>query len=137
MVETAADEELQWLFSVTSCVVPSLNVPVAVNCCDPPTASVGAKGVIAIETNVPVPTVSVVVPLTPPLDAVIVTVPLFLPSALPKRRTETTLGFDDFHEIPLRFVDMLPSLNVPVAVRLTDVPWKILAFAGMIVIETR
>lgn len=118
-------------------MVPSLNVPVAVNCWVPPTASVGAKGVIAIETNVPVPTVRVVVPLTPELEAVIVTTPLFFPSARPKRRTDTTLGFEDFHEIPLRFVDMLPSLNVPVAVSFTDVPWKIRASAGIIVIETR
>src|ERR1700690_2098596 len=37
---------------VTSCVPPSLNVPVAVNCCVPPAASVASAGVTAIDCNV-------------------------------------------------------------------------------------
>jgi hypothetical protein len=62
-----------------SCVLLSLNVPVAVNCCIVPAAAVGAAGVIVSDTNVPVPTVNVVLPLTPEDEAVIVTVPPFLP----------------------------------------------------------
>src|SRR5690348_16758012 len=61
-VATLAEEELQWVVNVMSCVVPSLKLPVAANCCVPPTEMVGLPGVIASETNVPVPTVSVVVP---------------------------------------------------------------------------
>lgn len=97
----------------------------------------GATGVMAIDTNVPVPIVRVVVPLTPEEDAVIVTVPPFLPCAIPVERIEARLGFDDFHEIPLRFVATLPSLKVPVAVNLIRVPFAILGVAGAIVSETR
>jgi hypothetical protein len=32
MVATLADDELQWVFNVMSCELPSLKVPVAVNC---------------------------------------------------------------------------------------------------------
>ena len=87
MVATPAEDELQWVVSVMSCVVPSLNDPVAVNCCWLPVATDGLAGVIAIDTSVPVPTVSVVVPLTPEAVAEIVTVPLFLPWANPDPRT--------------------------------------------------
>lgn len=43
----------------------------------------------------------------------------------------------DFQESPLRFVATLPSLKVPLAVNLIDVPLEILGFAGLMVIETR
>jgi hypothetical protein len=46
-------------------------------------------------------------------------------------------GFDDFQLNPLRFVAVLPSLKVPVAVNCSDVPFAILALAGLIAIETR
>ena len=62
-----------------SCVVLSLKVPVAVNCCGPPSDTDGFAGVMAIETKVPLLMVSVVVPLTPDADAEIVTEPLRLP----------------------------------------------------------
>jgi len=62
-----------------SCVLASLKVPVAVNCCVPPAAAVGFAGVTTSETSVPVPTVRVVVPVTPDAVAEIVTDPPFLP----------------------------------------------------------
>ena len=43
---------------------------------------------------------------------------------------------EDFQLSPLRFEPVLPSLNLPVAVNLIDVPWLILGFAGLMVIET-
>lgn len=79
MVATLDDDELQWLFSVMSCELASLNVPVATNCCVLPTLHVTVAGEIASDTSVPVPTVSVVVPVTPEADAVIVTDPPFFP----------------------------------------------------------
>jgi hypothetical protein len=51
---------------------------------------------------VPVPTVKPVVPFTPEADAVIVTVPPFLPWAIPVERTEAVFGFDDFQLTPAR-----------------------------------
>ena len=137
IVATEADEELQWLFRLMSCVLASLNVPVATKSCAVPTVHVGAAGVSANETRVPVPTVSVVLPLTPDAEAVIVTVPFLLPCAIPDARTEAKLGLDDFHETPLRLVATLPSLNVPVAVNLIDVPFSMRGFAGETAIETR
>jgi hypothetical protein len=137
IVATLAEDELQWLFSVMSCVLPSLKVPVAVNCCVPPAVAVGAVGVTASETSVPVPIVKVVVPVTPDADAEMVTVPPFFPCAIPVERIDAILGFDDFHEIPLRLVATLPSLNVPVAVSLIDVPFEIRGLTGLMAIETK
>jgi hypothetical protein len=79
IVATLAEDELQWVVMVISCVVPSLNDPVAVNCCVPPSVTEEFAGVIAIDVNVPEPTVSVVLPVTPDAVAEIVTVPLFFP----------------------------------------------------------
>jgi len=120
-----------------SCVLPSLNVPVAVNCRVVPAEAVGATGVKARETSVPVPTVSIVFPETPEADAVMVAVPPFLPWTSPEPRTEATLGLDDFHETPLKFVAVLPSENVPVALNLREVPRAIRGFGGFTLIETR
>jgi hypothetical protein len=135
-VATLALDELQWLFSVMSCVLPSLNVPVAVNCCFAPAVAVGARGVMATDTKVPLPIVSAVVPVTPDEEAEIVTVPVLLPLAIPFERIEARFGFDDFHVIPLRFEATLPSLKVPLAVNLIAVFFEIRGFAGKIVIET-
>jgi hypothetical protein len=137
MVATAADDELQWLFSVMSCVPPSLKVPVAVNCCVLPAATVGALGVTASVTKVPVPIVRTVLPVTPDAEADIVAVPLFLPCAMPVDLIEAIFGFDDFHETPARLEATLPSLNVPVALNFIDVPFSIRGFAGFTVMETK
>ena len=92
---------------------------------------------MAMDCNVPVPTVRVVVPFTPEADAEIVTEPPFLPKATPLPRTDAMLGFDDFQETPARFVATLPSLKVPLAVNLISVRAAIRGFAGLTVIETR
>jgi len=136
IVATEADEELQWLFRVMSCVVASLNVPVAVNCCVLPTVAVGEAGVTKSDTSVPVPTVRVVVPVTPEEDAEMVTDPPFFPSAIPELRIDARFGLEDFHVIPVRLVPVLPSLKAPIAVSLIDVPFAILGFAGVMLIET-
>ena len=41
-----------------------------------------------------------------------------------------------FQVRPLRLVEVLPSLNVPVAVNWIDVPFSIRALLGLMVIET-
>jgi hypothetical protein len=62
----------------------SLNVPVAVNCCVPPTATLAGFGVTAIDTSVGAVTVSCAVPEMVPDFAVIVTgPPAFTPVARP------------------------------------------------------
>ena len=60
MVATGAEDELQWLFKVMSCVLASLSVPVATKGCVPPAFAVTVAGVTASDTSVPVPTVNVV-----------------------------------------------------------------------------
>ena len=97
----------------------------------------GLAGVTTIDTSVPVPTVRVVVPDIPKALAVIETLPLFLPCAMPVARTEAMFGCCDFQETPLRFVATLPSLNVPVAVNLIKVPALMRGLAGDTVIDTR
>src|SRR5208282_6636110 len=58
-------DELHIAVLVRFCVLPSLYVPVAVNCCVVPAAIEGFAGVTAIETSVGAVTVSVVEPLMP------------------------------------------------------------------------
>lgn len=125
------------MFSVTSCVLESLNVPVAVNCCVLPSATFGADGVIAIEDSVALLTVSVVVPVTPEALAEMVTEPNFLPLATPVERTLAMFGWFDFHVKPLRFVATLESLNVPLAVNLISVCRWMVGLAGLMVMLTR
>ena len=79
MVATVEDDELQWVLNVMSCVVASLKVPIAANCCVLPMVTDGLAGVIATESRVPVPTTRVAAPVMPELVAEIVTVPAFLP----------------------------------------------------------
>ena len=90
-----------------------------------------------IAVNVPVPIVSVVFPLSPEELAVIVTVPLFLACAIPDARIAAIFGFDDFQDTPVRFVAVLPSLNVPVAVNFSCVPVLTRGLTGVTAIETR
>src|SRR5580698_6374927 len=51
MVAMVRSLELQVEELVTSCVVPSENVPVAVNCCVVPEARIGPAGVTVMETR--------------------------------------------------------------------------------------
>src|SRR5208282_3336857 len=65
IVATAAVDELHIAVLVRFCVLPSLYVPVAVNCWVVPAEAEGFAGVTAIETSVGAVTVSVVEPLIP------------------------------------------------------------------------
>jgi hypothetical protein len=65
-VATAAAEELHVAVLVRFCVLPSVYVPVAVNCCVLPLTTDGFTGVTAIDTSVAAVTVSVVLPETVP-----------------------------------------------------------------------
>lgn len=116
IVATEACDELQWALLVMSWCVPSLYAPVAVNCCGAPRATLGLTGVMAIEFSVPLPTVNVVVPFTPPEEAVMVAVPLFLPNTRPPPRMDAIRGGDAVQTRPARLLPVLLSLKVPTAV---------------------
>ena len=66
IVATAALEEDQVTELVRFCVLPSVKVPVAVNCSVSPRAIEGFAGVTAIELNAALLTMIVVVPLIEP-----------------------------------------------------------------------
>src|SRR5438034_7694532 len=68
MVATDVLEEVQPTERVRTCVLPSLKVPVAVNCCVVPLAIDGFAGVTTIDDSTAV-TVNVVEPMTGPKAA--------------------------------------------------------------------
>ena len=82
-VATDVLDELQMTWAVISWVVPSENVPVAVNCWVAPPAMLGSVGVTATEDRVPEVTVRVVLPEIVPEVAVMVAVPAAMPVARP------------------------------------------------------
>ena len=108
--------EDQVTLEVRFCVVPSLNVPVAVNCCVAPLAIDGFAGVTAIDCSVAAVTVSAVEPLIDDDVAVIVDVPTPAPVARPAAVIVATGVVPELHVTVLVRFCVVPSLNVPVAV---------------------
>ena len=76
MIATVADDEAHVTTDVRSCVLPSVYVPVAVNCWLSPTGMAGACGLIAIDTSTAGFTVSTADVLTPPELIPIAVVPV-------------------------------------------------------------
>lgn len=137
-VETVSDDHVAVL--VISCVLPSVNVPVAVNCSLVPSAIDGVAGVTANDTSPAVLTVSVVDPLTEPEVAVIVAVPS--PTLLPKPCVGAalpivaTVAVSELHCTVLVIFCVLPSVYVPVAVNCSFVPSGMVGIAGVTAIDT-
>jgi hypothetical protein len=75
MVATVCVPELHSTVPVMFCVLPSVKVPVAVNCWLAPSGIVGIAGVTAIEMSVAAVTVTVVEPVVVPDVAVILALP--------------------------------------------------------------
>src|ERR1700727_1929797 len=127
--------EVQITLDVKFCVVPSLNVPVAVNCCVAPLVIDGFAGVTAIDCNVAAVTVSTVDPLIDADVAVIVEVPTPAPLARPAALIVAIEVVPELHvTVPVRFC-VVPSLSVPVAVNCCVVPLVIDGFAGVTAID--
>ena len=74
MVATVGAEEVQVTDDVRFCVVASVNIPVAINCCVVPRAILGLTGVTPMDTRVAAVTVSVAVPAFPVAGSVAVIV---------------------------------------------------------------
>ena len=72
-------------------------MPVALNCCEVPLAIDGFAGVTAIDANTAVPTVKVVLPVTPTDAALIWEVPLLTPVARPLAVIVAAPAFDETH----------------------------------------
>jgi hypothetical protein len=140
MVATPVLEELQVTIDVRSCVVPPENVPVALNCWVPPTATVGLAGWTAIELSVAEETVKVVEATTFPDVAEIVVEPAatavatpLVPAVLLMVAAALLVELQVTEEV--RSCVVL-SEKVPMAVNCWEVSRAMVGFAGWIVILT-
>ncbi len=117
IVAMFAFEEFQLACVVRSSVLPSLNVPTASNCCEPPNATLGSLGVMLIPVSEAFVTVNDAVPAVPPNNAVIVVMPGEIPVANPPAASLTvaTAGDDDAHDAEFVRFCIVPSANVPIA----------------------
>src|SRR5277367_5968144 len=135
MVAMAVLPEDHVTLDVRFWVEPSLNVPVAVNCCVAPLVIEGFAGVTAIDCNVAAVTVRTVEPLIAPDVALIVEVPTPAPLASPAALIVAMVVVPDDHvTLDVRFC-VVPSLNVPVAVNCCVAPLVIEGFAGVTAID--
>ena len=117
MVATPGVAEFQTAVLVRFCVVPSVNVPVAVNWSVSPLAIDKLGAVIAIDFSTAGVTVNVSVFEVTPLEAaVIAEVPTPAAVAKPAALIVATPGVAEFHVAVLVRFCVVPSLNVPVAV---------------------
>lgn len=114
-VATLEAEELHVAVLVTSCVLPSVNVPVALKLVVVSAAIDAAGGTTAIVTTFGGATVSVVAPLTPSKLAETVDVPCPTVVASPDGVTVAAAAFELFHATDAVRSLALPSLYLPVA----------------------
>ena len=136
IVATSGSDDVQATEVVRSCVEASEKVPVAVNGCVAPLATVGLAGVTAIEASTGGATVSVVLPLTVPELAVMVVVPTATAVARPPAAMVAAAGVDDVQvtEAVMSCVEL--SAYVAVAVNCCVRPAGTLGVAGVTAIET-
>ena len=136
MVATPAAVELQCPLGVRSCVVPSVNVPVAVNSCGLPRATVATGGLIAIDTRAAAVTVSRVELLRVPELAVTVAVPVPVLCASPALLIVAVETVSDDQVAVLVRSCVLPSVNVPDTVNGCVVPKAMEGLAGVMARDT-
>ena len=116
-VATAEFEDDHVTEFVRFCVLPSLNVPVAVNCSVVPLEIDVLGALIAIDCRTAAVTVRVIeLDVTPPCAALIFVEPVAFPVARPETLIVATVEFEEDHVTELVRFCVLPSLNVPVAV---------------------
>ena len=137
-VATPGSDEVQEARFVRLCVVPSPNVPIAVQNSEVPCAICGLVQLTAIESNGDEVTVSVADgELTAARVAVMFDVPLATPVARPLGVRVAALVTDDAQvAIVVRFC-VVELLNVPVAVYCTVLPGEIVMLAGLTAIDCR
>jgi hypothetical protein len=116
MVATLTVAEAHVTVLVRSWVLPSLNVPVAVNCWLVPRAIEGLLGFTVIEVRTAAVTVRLSVPVTDPYWADMVTVPGTRPVPNPVLLTVAVEGLEEVQVAELVRFCVDPSVNVPVAV---------------------
>jgi len=115
----AGEEEVQVTEPVRFCVVPSLNVPVAVSCSVVPLAIEEFGALIMMDCSVTTPAVTVSekpLEVIPFWDAVITLDPAPTPVPMPPALMLATARFEEFQVAELVKSCVVPSVNVPVAV---------------------
>lgn len=137
---TVADEELHSAVPVKSCVLPSLYVPVALNCCPVPNGIVALCGLTAIDISAAGFTVTLAVPLIAPIAIAIVLVPVPTVLASPcvpgVLLIVTAPAFVELQCPACVTSNVLPSLYVPSAVNGCVVPSGVTTTGGFTAIDT-
>ena len=122
-------------------VLPSLNVPIAVNAWVPPCVTVGLGGVTAIDVRVRVFTVKVALPVCPANTAVMLVVPGATPIAIPPFPKALLIvpipGTDEAHVTLFVTFCVLRSANVPMAVNCVETASGTEADGGVIAIDVK
>ena len=134
---TVMSDEAHITCAVRSCVVLSLNVPIAVNCWVRPRGTLGLVGVTAIDSSTAAVTVSSVEPVTVPSDAVIMDTPALLVWTRPVASTVAVVVEPDAQVTCAVRSCVELSVNVPVAVSWSVRPSATLGVVGVIAIDTR
>ena len=126
IIATPISDDVQVTCPVRLSVDPSLNVPVAVNCCGEPRVILGFTGLMAMELSVALDTVNEATPTSPANTAVTVTVPGAIPVAWPNDPNAAlivaTVESDDVHCTEFVRSCIPPFVSVPVAFKGIDVP---------------
>jgi hypothetical protein len=135
-VATVGSEELQCTDDARSCVVPSLKLPLALNCCVVPRGIDEASGEIVIDSSTVEVTVKVAVPVTLPEDATMRVSPGAIVRAIPDSSMVATAGELELHATTLVRIFVVESLYTPVAVYCWSVAGAMLQFAGLTVMDT-
>lgn len=131
ILATSGEDNVQVTQGVTSLVVPSLKLAMTLNLVELPSCRATAAGDTTIELAFAPVTVSWAVPTSPSSRATMVEVPAASPLTSPAE-TVATEGAEDVHNAkPVRSC-VLPSANVPSAVKANPVCAAMLALAGEI-----
>jgi hypothetical protein len=136
MVATETTLEVQ-LTLVNTCELPSLKLPVAVNCCPAPCTMVGANGVTAIDASVAAVTLRLAEPVIEPEVAITLAVPLACPVTMPEALTFTTPAGDTLQATEFVKSCVLPSVKVPIADNCSLAPVAMDELAGITFSEAR
>jgi hypothetical protein len=137
IVATVVAEEVHVTELVTSCMLPSVKVPLAVNCSICPVAIEGFAGVMANETSAAGLTVTLADPVMLPEVAVTIALPTLAASASPELLTVIVAGALEVQvtEAVKSFDE--PLLNSPSALNCWEVPLGRVAPEGVTVMEVR
>lgn len=111
-----AGDEVQLTELVRFWVLPSANVPMALNWVAVCSATLALAGVTVTELRAEDSTTNAAVPLTEPCCAVMVAVPADCPVTWPKVLILATLGAEELQVTTSVTLAVEPSLKVPVAV---------------------